>query len=149
MNKLNNLKPLSKWTTSTSAQYVKFRWKKSFKLSTNFFTNLLIFAKFHCHRLKSSNFTRQPIICFAFRWNFDMYIKSIEIDGFKSYARRTEIKDFDRLFNAITGLNGSGKSNILDSCPLNATEKIWSKAAHPEQMHFPSNDKINFSSFSC
>ena len=44
-----------------------------------------------------------------------MYIKSIEIDGFKSYARRTEIKDFDRLFNAITGLNGSGKSNILDS----------------------------------
>ena len=44
-----------------------------------------------------------------------MYIKSIELDGFKSYARRTEIKDFDPLFNAITGLNGSGKSNILDS----------------------------------
>ena len=44
-----------------------------------------------------------------------MFIKSIELDGFKSYARRTEVKDFDRLFNAITGLNGSGKSNILDS----------------------------------
>jgi len=44
-----------------------------------------------------------------------MYIKSIELDGFKSYARRTEVRDFDRLFNAITGLNGSGKSNILDS----------------------------------
>lgn len=44
-----------------------------------------------------------------------MFIKSIELDGFKSYARRTEIRDFDRLFNAITGLNGSGKSNILDS----------------------------------
>ncbi|XP_065717437.1 structural maintenance of chromosomes protein 2 isoform X1 [Patagioenas fasciata] len=44
-----------------------------------------------------------------------MYIKSIVIEGFKSYAQRTEIKDFDRLFNAITGLNGSGKSNILDS----------------------------------
>ena len=42
-----------------------------------------------------------------------MYIKSIVIDGFKSYARRTEIKGFDPLFNAITGLNGSGKSNIL------------------------------------
>ncbi|PKK24939.1 structural maintenance of chromosomes 2 [Columba livia] len=44
-----------------------------------------------------------------------MYIKSIVIEGFKSYAQRTEIKDFDQLFNAITGLNGSGKSNILDS----------------------------------
>uniref|UniRef100_A0A803VXE7 Structural maintenance of chromosomes 2 n=1 Tax=Ficedula albicollis TaxID=59894 RepID=A0A803VXE7_FICAL len=44
-----------------------------------------------------------------------MYIKSIVLDGFKSYAQRTEINDFDPLFNAITGLNGSGKSNILDS----------------------------------
>lgn len=44
-----------------------------------------------------------------------MYIKEIVVDGFKSYAQRTEIKGFDPLFNAITGLNGSGKSNILDS----------------------------------
>ncbi|NXV24243.1 SMC2 protein, partial [Cepphus grylle] len=44
-----------------------------------------------------------------------MYIKSIVLEGFKSYAQRTEIRDFDPLFNAITGLNGSGKSNILDS----------------------------------
>ncbi|XP_065603158.1 structural maintenance of chromosomes protein 2 [Cyrtonyx montezumae] len=44
-----------------------------------------------------------------------MYIKSIILEGFKSYAQRTEIRDFDPLFNAITGLNGSGKSNILDS----------------------------------
>ena len=42
-----------------------------------------------------------------------MHIKSVIIDGFKSYARRTEIRGFDHLFNAITGLNGSGKSNIL------------------------------------
>ncbi|XP_029859166.1 structural maintenance of chromosomes protein 2 isoform X2 [Aquila chrysaetos chrysaetos] len=44
-----------------------------------------------------------------------MYIKSIVLEGFKSYAQRTEICGFDPLFNAITGLNGSGKSNILDS----------------------------------
>ncbi|XP_010003765.1 PREDICTED: structural maintenance of chromosomes protein 2 [Chaetura pelagica] len=44
-----------------------------------------------------------------------MYIKSIVLEGFKSYAQRTEVCDFDPLFNAITGLNGSGKSNILDS----------------------------------
>ena len=44
-----------------------------------------------------------------------MYIKQVVIDGFKSYATRTTINGFDPLFNAITGLNGSGKSNILDS----------------------------------
>lgn len=44
-----------------------------------------------------------------------MYIKGIVLDGFKSYAKRTEVNGFDPLFNAITGLNGSGKSNILDS----------------------------------
>ncbi|CAG9820448.1 unnamed protein product [Phaedon cochleariae] len=44
-----------------------------------------------------------------------MYIKSIVLDGFKSYGQRTEINHFDDRFNAITGLNGSGKSNILDS----------------------------------
>ena len=44
-----------------------------------------------------------------------MYIKQIVIDGFKSYATRTTVSGFDPQFNAITGLNGSGKSNILDS----------------------------------
>nr|XP_002119958.1 structural maintenance of chromosomes protein 2 [Ciona intestinalis] len=44
-----------------------------------------------------------------------MYIKSVTVDGFKSYAQQTDIKGFDPLFNAITGLNGSGKSNILDA----------------------------------
>lgn len=37
------------------------------------------------------------------------------LDGFKSYGHRTEIGLFDHQFNAITGLNGSGKSNILDA----------------------------------
>jgi structural maintenance of chromosome 2 len=44
-----------------------------------------------------------------------MYVKSVVLDGFKSYGHRTEITGFDKQFNAITGLNGSGKSNILDS----------------------------------
>ena len=44
-----------------------------------------------------------------------MFIKEIIIDGFKSYAQRTVVSGFDPQFNAITGLNGSGKSNILDS----------------------------------
>lgn len=44
-----------------------------------------------------------------------MHLKEIVIDGFKSYATRTIVPDFDPAFNAITGLNGSGKSNVLDS----------------------------------
>ena len=44
-----------------------------------------------------------------------MHILEIVIDGFKSYSVRTTIEGFDPQFNAITGLNGSGKSNILDA----------------------------------
>ncbi|XP_076647587.1 structural maintenance of chromosomes 2 [Halictus rubicundus] len=44
-----------------------------------------------------------------------MHIKSMVLDGFKSYGKRIEITGFDKEFNAITGFNGSGKSNILDA----------------------------------
>eukprot|EP01018_Ginkgo_biloba_P015432 Gb_17843 [translate_table: standard] len=44
-----------------------------------------------------------------------MHIKEVCLEGFKSYATRTVVPNFDPFFNAITGLNGSGKSNILDS----------------------------------
>ncbi|CAR28177.1 ZYRO0D15642p [Zygosaccharomyces rouxii] len=44
-----------------------------------------------------------------------MKIEELIIDGFKSYATRTVISDWDPQFNAITGLNGSGKSNVLDA----------------------------------
>ncbi|PVV00023.1 hypothetical protein BB559_000229 [Furculomyces boomerangus] len=44
-----------------------------------------------------------------------MHVEELIIDGFKSYASRTHIKGWDPEFNAITGLNGSGKSNVLDA----------------------------------
>ncbi|KAL6795219.1 RecF/RecN/SMC [Trichoderma camerunense] len=44
-----------------------------------------------------------------------MRVIEVIIDGFKSYAVRTVISGWDESFNSITGLNGSGKSNILDS----------------------------------
>ncbi|KAJ9641178.1 Structural maintenance of chromosomes protein 2 [Knufia peltigerae] len=44
-----------------------------------------------------------------------MKIIELIIDGFKSYSQRTVISGWDQSFNAVTGLNGSGKSNILDS----------------------------------
>lgn len=44
-----------------------------------------------------------------------MKVKSIVIDGFKSYAHRQELSNIDPHFNAIVGLNGSGKSNVFDA----------------------------------
>jgi len=44
-----------------------------------------------------------------------MRIEELVLEGFKSYPVRTSITGWDPSFNAITGLNGSGKSNILDA----------------------------------
>ncbi|KAG2135565.1 condensin complex subunit SMC2 [Suillus cothurnatus] len=44
-----------------------------------------------------------------------MRIEELVVEGFKSYPVRTQITGWDPSFNAITGLNGSGKSNILDA----------------------------------
>ena len=44
-----------------------------------------------------------------------MIIDELEIIGFKSFKEKTILKNFGRNFNAITGNNGCGKSNIFDS----------------------------------
>lgn len=43
-----------------------------------------------------------------------MFLKKIEIHGFKSFANKTELQ-FDQNLTAIVGPNGSGKSNIADA----------------------------------
>ena len=58
---------------------------------------------------------KKIVTIWQFFLDLKMYIKSMVVDGFKSYGQRTEINGFDHEFNAITGLNGSGKSNILDA----------------------------------
>ncbi|MEM3092634.1 MAG: chromosome segregation SMC family protein, partial [Candidatus Nitrosocaldus sp.] len=44
-----------------------------------------------------------------------VYIKRVEISGFKSFARKSTILNLDKGLVCITGPNGSGKSNILDA----------------------------------
>jgi len=43
-----------------------------------------------------------------------MHLKSLEIGGFKSFAKKSSL-DFDSPISAIVGPNGSGKSNIAEA----------------------------------
>ncbi|KAK7343164.1 hypothetical protein VNO80_26127 [Phaseolus coccineus] len=80
--------------------------------------NLIFIIQIQILRSLHSLFLLQPnaaVFRSDLRTLFAMHIKEVCLEGFKSYATRTVVPGFDPFFNAITGLNGSGKSNILDS----------------------------------
>lgn len=77
----------------------------------------MVSAPFLCELVKAIWSENWNYICCENSESFEvkMFIKSVILDGFKSYGKRTEINGFDPEFTAITGLNGTGKSNVLDA----------------------------------
>ena len=49
-----------------------------------------------------------------------MYLKNIEVQGFKSFAQIRSTFEFHNGITGIVGPNGSGKSNVGRCCTLGA-----------------------------
>lgn len=72
-------------------------------------------------------------------------IKEIVLDGFKSYGTKTIFHDLNSKFNTITGINGSGKSNILDAIcfVLGLSNLAIIRATKPEDLIYKNEKEQN------
>ncbi|MCD4705276.1 AAA family ATPase, partial [bacterium] len=70
-----------------------------------------------------------------------MFLKKIEIHGFKSFANKTELK-FNKNLTAIVGPNGSGKSNIADAirCVTGEQSQKLLRTKKAEEVIFAGSD---------
>ena len=77
-----------------------------------------------------------------------MYLKELEIIGFKSFSDKTHI-NFTRGINAIVGPNGSGKSNIADAIRWVIGEQSVKtlRGSKMEDIIFAGSDKKKASGF--
>jgi len=73
-----------------------------------------------------------------------MFLKKIELQGFKSFANKTELQ-FNRNLTAIVGPNGSGKSNIADAIRWATGEQSQKilRTKKAEEVIFAGSDKKN------
>jgi len=71
-----------------------------------------------------------------------MFLKKIELQGFKSFANKTELQ-FNRNLTAIVGPNGSGKSNIADAIRWATGEQSQKilRTKKAEEVIFAGSDK--------
>ena len=69
-----------------------------------------------------------------------MYLKSIEVQGFKSFANKIKF-EFHEGITGIVGPNGSGKSNVADAVQLGArrAESETASRRHDAGCHFLGN----------
>ena len=78
-----------------------------------------------------------------------MYLKSLNINGFKSFAEKTNI-DFTDKVNVIVGPNGSGKSNVVDaiSWVLGTQSPATLRTNKMEDVIFAGTEKLQQKGFS-
>ena len=78
-----------------------------------------------------------------------MYLKSLDINGFKSFAEKTTIQLSDEI-NVIVGPNGSGKSNVVDaiSWVLGTQSPATLRTNKMEDVIFAGTEKLSEKGFS-